>query len=666
MNVEWILSSCVLILLVVLVRFLFRQKIPPHVRYGLWLAVALRLLLPFSFSETEISILNLLPEQTGFELKQSNQEITYTEEDFSFSHSVESGQNGHTPEKEQGAGFKEEPASTMMVMRRDREKDISAWLGYCWLFGGVLLGSVILAVNLDYGRRLKQSRKRMTEEILPISVGIPVYTAECIQIPCLFGVFYPAIYVTDDIIQQEKSFAFVLCHENVHYRHHDNWWALVRVLCLCLHWYNPLVWLAVWLSRQDGELACDEGVLQGIGQKACADYGKTLLELSAVKISGVSRWQISTMMRGSKKQLKERLRMIVNMPGKSAGAQFLLLVFMILVLAVTFTGKVAGKKVNELTEEKPAKIEEPVEMEQLAEAKEDVSVPRDNILIMDLNFDGFEDSCVRKQTDGLNTYYDCMLWNPLRGRFEYSVTLCGVETDEKNQWISSQVRNAGGQNVTTCYRYDSDDQLHMVRYVEENTASDAAFEKLDLTYVEDDSVYTLPATVDKSNLHLTMIAMAKQALTELYQWTGEKVESACFQVTDMGGVYFALSPSDLVHSRIFYSRYFGVDTEYNLSGYDKSISSIWVASEREVWYSPVGWQVFPKNMDTMTDQEIMVWYFERLPSVAGSKVKSVLNRYGNGMWTVQTEDETWFEVVYDAGLRQVLEVTGPYPELPEH
>ena len=63
MSVEWIVSSSGLILLVLLVRLLFKKKIPPCLRYALWLVVALRLLLPISISGTAVSILNLLPQQ---------------------------------------------------------------------------------------------------------------------------------------------------------------------------------------------------------------------------------------------------------------------------------------------------------------------------------------------------------------------------------------------------------------------------------------------------------------------------------------------------------------------------------------------------------------------------------------------------------------------------
>ena len=163
----------------------------------------------------------------------------------------------------------------------------------------------------------------------------------------------------------------------------------------------------------------------------------------------------------------------------------------------------------------------------------------------------------------------------------------------------------------------------------------------------------------------TLISMAKQSLAELYQWTGEKVETASFQVTDMGSVYFGMTPEDIRRSRIFYSRSFGTDTAYNLSNYDKSISSMYVTSGRSVWYSPVLWRVFPENPGEMTQEEIIAWYLERTPLAQEIKVKRMERSFGD-TWTVQTQNDLWFEVGYNAGLKEVTDVTGPYSEIPVH
>ncbi len=284
---------------------------------------------------------------------------------------------------------------------------------------------------------------------------------------------------------------------------------------------------------------------------------------------------------------------------------------------------------------------------------------------MDLNFDGWDDLCIQgRSDDGVNVPCYCMLWKPQKQEFEYSTTLCNVEIDLENQWVISQVVGRKGESFSTYCRYDTEDRLHMVRYVEENDRGDG-LKHLDLTYVDDEGPYTLPAIVDEESLDATMVDMARWALTELYQWTGEKVEHACFQVSNMGGVVFSQTPEDMIHSRIFFSRYFGADTQYNLSGYDKSISSIGLSSGRRIWYSPVLWRVLPENPDAMTDEEMIRWYFERLPRSDEGKVKSIEERY-EGMWTIQAESGQWYEVFYDKELREVSDVTGPYPDVPEH
>lgn len=796
MNVEWILSSSGLILLVLLVRFLFKKRISSRLRYALWLVVAVRLLFPFSISGTAVSILNLLPPQDMVEEEWRSRggQIIYEQEaeadgvalkpdmtlepepvDFIIKKDTE----GESINGKEDSGKEESLKPWNAFFPEGNEIDAGMALRFLWLLGAGVCGGIFLVVNLNYSRKLWRSRKRIEPEDLPVLSEIPVYESQLVQAPCLFGLLGPAVYVMEDTVREEQTFRFVLCHENTHYRQHDHWWALVRVLCLCMHWFNPLVWLAACLSRQDGEMACDERTLKMLGDKVRVDYGKTLLELSAEKVSYLNGWRISTTMSGSARQMKERLWMIVNAPGRKRWMQALVLLLVLLLSVVTFTGKsraqeredldtesengtyedterisdientqnsltdhlaenssmeestedlkadtelqgpeekyteedeiqevdfyreivpvsLGGKAyelwceghtaeygfytidtINLVDPEKPDEYVDTVVTEEISriywntpEGQETIaveSIRRDGcILTVDLNFDGWNDLCFQGWNGNANTPYFCMLWNPEMRQYEYNAKICNVEVDEENQWIIEGIRVGGSQYSTTYYQYDEYNQLHMVRYVEEDLSPDAVFKQLDLTYVEEeDSIYTLPAIVDREESCQTLLSMAKQALTELYQWTGEKVDTVCFEVTNMGDVYFGVTPEDIKHSRIFYSRAFGADTEYNLSEYDKSISSMYIVSGRNVWYSPVLWQIFPERINEMTDEEIIIWYLEKIPLVKECKVKSIEKRYED-IWTVQTEDEVWFEVFYDVNLKEIGMVTGPYPDYPMH
>lgn len=645
MGVEWVWSSSVMILLVVLIRFLFRKKMQPCVRYALWMAVALRLLVPVSFSGASISILNLLPGQISAETNWNREAVRELPEETEVTgekntKAQKSPVQKPAPETEDILKIQADEGRALeyqeSVSWKVSSTDIDRLLQYGWISGVILWSSVLLAVNFHYGRRLKRSRKRIPEERLPIVSGIPVYTSEIILTPCLTGLFYPAIYVTKQAAEEEKTLFFVLCHENVHYRHHDNWWVLVRNLCLCLHWYNPLVWLAACLSRQDGELSCDEKVLERIGKDAGADYGRTLLKLSTAGFAGINGWQISTTMAGNKKQLERRLQMIVNMPGKAGGMRILTMILMSVVLAVTFTGRsfAASKLISgEIHAEQNLSFEKLVQ--EVNKALEETISNGE----MPLNE---ERDAIQKEK------------------------LPDMDTDPETGWLTRRKEEGDGRFSITYYRYDEEGQLHMMRYTEEDPSPDAVFNRLDLTYVDDGGMYTLPAVEDGTDRNRILTGMAKKSLEELYQWTGEKVDTACFQVSNLGGVYFGMSPEDIMHSRIFLSRYFGMgtncDPEYNLGD---CISSITIASGRKFWFSPVLWHIFPERMEEMTDEEVIIWYLERIPMMDACKVKRVEKNYED-MWTIQIQSGEWFEVVYDANVREIVDVTGPYSDYPIH
>ena len=79
----------------------------------------------------------------------------------------------------------------------------------------------------------------------------------------------------------------VLRHEEMHLVHYDTLWKVVAYLGLAVHWWNPLVWYAIRCMNQDLEMACDEKVLEAIGEDKKREYAVTLLEFAAYQ-SGIS------------------------------------------------------------------------------------------------------------------------------------------------------------------------------------------------------------------------------------------------------------------------------------------------------------------------------------------------------------------------------------------
>lgn len=103
----------------------------------------------------------------------------------------------------------------------------------------------------------------------------------CDQISGAFvmGVIRPRIYLPYDL--PEKDRAYILQHEQAHIRHHDPVIRILSSFCLCLHWWNPLVWLAVRRMNQDMEMFCDESVLEGASLSERKTYADLLLAYAA-------------------------------------------------------------------------------------------------------------------------------------------------------------------------------------------------------------------------------------------------------------------------------------------------------------------------------------------------------------------------------------------------
>ena len=115
-----------------------------------------------------------------------------------------------------------------------------------WASGAALLGLWFLFCNLRYGRQL---RAGVLRAIAPKEGRPAVRLTQTALSPCLFGLFTPAIYVTMDCAQDEQLLHHCAEHEYTHYLHRDHIWAVLRGVCLALHWFNPLVWWAAALSR---------------------------------------------------------------------------------------------------------------------------------------------------------------------------------------------------------------------------------------------------------------------------------------------------------------------------------------------------------------------------------------------------------------------------------
>ena len=166
--IEWIVSSSVLILIVIALRFVLKGKISPRMRCFLWAVVMLRLLIPFSFGATDFRAVqgvanvsqvkefnSLAPVENISRLDGESAEITYRD-------SVLYGRSNTAYEPDKSVLFK----SAEYFDRMERMLFLRKTASIVWLGGMALMTAVFLFSNLRFASMLKCSctvKKQATE-----------------------------------------------------------------------------------------------------------------------------------------------------------------------------------------------------------------------------------------------------------------------------------------------------------------------------------------------------------------------------------------------------------------------------------------------------------------------------------------------------------------------
>lgn len=319
-------SGALLIMGVLLINRFVRMKCSRRWQYYIWLLVIARLLLPFG---PEASLMgNLFPA-----VKQAV---------------AESGVFSGLEEQEKEtwkaiAPAQGEPAavdalqgeSAAISSLQDRESDgliqnrtvlAKSHIGLIWLV--VALGMLIRKIIMY--RSFIKHVKAGAEPVSDCSLLNTLYEAQWqtgvgkavklfvnlqISSPMLIGVWRPCIILPDTDIS-EKDFRYIVTHELMHYKWRDILYKWLVQFAVCLHWFNPLVYVMSREISKACELSCDEAVLAKLGYEHAADYGKTLLDAMAA----VGRYKeplAAVSLSTNKRILRERLGAIMSDNKKS-------------------------------------------------------------------------------------------------------------------------------------------------------------------------------------------------------------------------------------------------------------------------------------------------------------------------------------------------------------
>lgn len=357
---QWIFSSSVLILGILILRQILKGRISLRLQYALWLLVLVRLLCPVNFFQSGMSIQNaIVPMQMQTTQVAPNPPAVDLPEDNPDQHLPDAVLPENPAPELQPPEQAPQTPDISVTPQPETSKPLSIqWdtvLLILWILGAVGMFSFTMGANIQFGRMLARNR---TEVDIPVS-AVPVYASSAVKTPCLVGVFRPVIYLTQEVAQDRDSWSHVIRHELTHLDHFDHVFSFLRCFALCLHWFNPLVWIAARVSKDDCELACDEGTIARLGEEQRIPYGQTLIRMTCRSTKPSDLMIAATTMVGSKSAFKERINLIAKRPRTLAAALILCVVAIAVMVGCTFTGAVDPTEPEESTP--PTETTEPVE-----------------------------------------------------------------------------------------------------------------------------------------------------------------------------------------------------------------------------------------------------------------------------------------------------------------
>lgn len=263
------LGGGVLILFIVVVRALAIHRLPKTTFLVLWLIAALRLLLPFSIP---------LPFNIHIGLDVFSDVVQELP-----SGNIASTLPGDSPPSYDIGTAVPSPAT----------EHISTF-EILWLVGVLLLA---IYFSISYFRSMRKFRMSIPDNTPyiqnwltahQISRPLAVRSSDLISSPLTYGILHPVILLPKKLDRNDQAaLKYVLTHEYVHIRRFDAITKILFAAVLCIHWFNPLVWVMYVLANRDMELSCDAWVIRMLGEKNRSSYALMLIKMEERR-SGMS------------------------------------------------------------------------------------------------------------------------------------------------------------------------------------------------------------------------------------------------------------------------------------------------------------------------------------------------------------------------------------------
>lgn len=326
-------SGAVMILVIFIIRAGLIHRLPKKLFILLWEAVILRLLLPFSIP-SPISV-------------------------YTLAHGWLFGENAAgTPNPAvwlipQTAAVRTDTGAVgtqiwQSGVGRAVYADVSIYT-CIWLLGALVCAGFFAVSYLRCYREFSTSLPLCNEAVAgwlqkhPFRREVRLRQSDRVSTPLTYGILKPVILLPAGMDwEDERQLKYILLHEYIHIRHFDAVKKMVMVFVLCVHWFNPFVWMMYLLFNRDMELACDEGVVRQSGARSRKAYANTLIRMEEKRSMALPFCN-----NFSQSAVRERIRAIMKTKKITIGIIVLCVAILAVVTLLFATSAVSRKQAEE-------------------------------------------------------------------------------------------------------------------------------------------------------------------------------------------------------------------------------------------------------------------------------------------------------------------------------
>ncbi len=318
-------SGALLLLLILGLKPLYKNRFSKRWQYYIWIVVALRFLLPFTpdnaivgslFEKIDtVAITNEIPTSPNILVP------------------ADTGNNNAEPiqtNREINAAAMREPFNKYVC------------LFFIWSALALVLFVRKVTVYQGFIQYIKAGNKEVSdikilnllsdcEEKLNIKTRVELSCNPLIASPMLIGFFRPRIILPVGE-WEDKELSYIFVHELIHYKQRDMFYKWLIQIVVCVHWFNPFVYLLEKEVNKSCELSCDEKVISVLDDTARREYGDILI--SFLKSNNLYKSSLAsvTLTEGAE-QLKERLGAIMNFKSKTKTIRVLTVILTLFILS---------------------------------------------------------------------------------------------------------------------------------------------------------------------------------------------------------------------------------------------------------------------------------------------------------------------------------------------